>query len=187
MFGYFGKKNIEDVTHRIYTSIVKQSRQPGFYLNCGVPDTPDGRFDLIVVHTFLVLRRLKDETGKTTDLAQAIFDLMFADMDQNLREMGTGDMGVGKKIKALAEAFYGRLKAYESGLTGEASLEDALDRNLFRKTNPDQVQIKAMARYVRRESLQLDKMDEKDLLAGLLTFGPVPDLSDEKIDRQRSV
>jgi len=186
MFGFFAKRKLEGVTHRIYTSIVKQSRQPGFYLNCGVPDTPDGRFDMIVVHAFLILRRLKDETGKPTDLAQAIFDLMFADMDQNLREMGTGDIGVGKKIKAMAEAFYGRIKVYEARLTGEASLEEALQRNLYRKTNPGQVQIEAMARYVQREARQLSEMAENKLLAGELTFGPAPDLGQEKNDRQRS-
>jgi cytochrome b pre-mRNA-processing protein 3 len=176
MFGLFGDKNLEGATHRIYTSIVEQSRQPGFYLNCGVSDTPDGRFDLIVIHAFLVLRLLKNETGNSTDLAQSIFDLMFADMDQNLREMGAGDMGVGKKIKAMAEAFYGRVKAYEDGLTGEASLEDALQRNLYRKTNPDQVQIKAMAGYMQLEARQLGEMAEKKLLVGNLTFGPAPDL-----------
>ena len=186
MFGFFGKKNFEDATHRIYTSIVEQSRQPGFYLNCGVPDTPDGRFDLIVVHAFLILRRLKDETGKTTDLAQELFDLMFADMDQNLREMGAGDLGVGKKVKAMAEAFYGRIKVYEAGLMGEGSLVEALERNLYRKTNPDHVQVRAMARYMQREARQLGEIAEKELLAGALTFGPVPTLSDEKNDKHKS-
>jgi cytochrome b pre-mRNA-processing protein 3 len=100
--------------------------------------------------------------------------------------MGTGDIGVGKKIKAMAEAFYGRIKVYEARLTGEASLEEALQRNLYRKTNPGQVQIEAMARYVQREARQLSEMAENKLLAGELTFGPAPDLGQEKNDRQRS-
>ena len=95
------------------------------------------------------------EAAEASPLAQAIFDLLFSDMDQNLREMGTGDMGVGKKIKAMAEAFYGRLKAYEDGLTGEGSLEEALDRNLYRNTTPLPAHIEAFALYMRREARQL--------------------------------
>jgi len=183
MFGLFGKNKFRETTQGIYTTIVEQSRQPGFYLNCGVPDTPEGRFDMIVVHTFLVIRLLKDETGEAADLAQAIFDLLFSDMDQNLREMGTGDMGVGKKIKAMAEAFYGRLKAYEDGLTGEGSLEEALDRNLYRNTTPLPAHIEAFALYMRREARQLEERTVPKLLAGDITFGPVPPVSDESNDR----
>ncbi|NQV84839.1 MAG: hypothetical protein HQ494_13590 [Rhodospirillales bacterium] len=179
MFGIFGKNNFETLTQVLYTTIVEQSRQPGFYQNCGVPDTPDGRFDMIVVHSFLVLRLLKGETGDAPDLAQAVFDLMFADMDQNLREMGSGDLGVGKKIKAMAEAFYGRVEAYEAGLTGEASLEEALDRNLYRQTTIDPAQIASFARYMRREAGHLEEKTAKTLLAGDLSFGPVPSLVEE--------
>ncbi|MBT3307351.1 MAG: hypothetical protein HN377_12845, partial [Alphaproteobacteria bacterium] len=179
MFGLFGKNNFEALTQGIYTSIVEQSRQPAFYQSFGVPDTPEGRFDMIVVHTFLVLRLLKNETGEGTDLAQAIFDLMFADMDQNLRELGTGDTGIGKKIKAMAEAFYGRVEAYEAGLTGQASLEDALDRNLYRKTATDPAHIASFAHYVRREARQLEDKPLEALLAGDLTFGQPPSLLTE--------
>jgi cytochrome b pre-mRNA-processing protein 3 len=180
MFDLFGKNKFKETTQGIYTSIVEQSRQPGFYLNCGVPDTPDGRFDMIMVHTFLVIRLLKGKPGEAADQAQAVFDLMFGDMDQNLREMGTGDTGIGKKIKAMAESFYGRIKVYEDGLADEVSLEDSLDRNLYRKSTPLPAEIKAFAAYMRREARQLEEGGVDKLLAGELTFGPVPAVSVEE-------
>ncbi|MBC8338795.1 MAG: ubiquinol-cytochrome C chaperone family protein [Rhodospirillales bacterium] len=174
LFGIFPSNDFSDAAHRLYAAIVEQSRQPGFYLNCGVPDTPDGRFDMIMIHAYLVLDRLKDKSGEASRLSQEVFDILFADMDQNLREMGTGDMGVGKKIKAMAEAFYGRIEAYASGLKGEASLEDALARNPYRQANPDEAEIVALAAYMRRQAKQLEKAALEDLLAGTLVFGPAP-------------
>ena len=131
LFGLFGAKRFDEAAHRIYFSLVEQARQPGFYLSCGVPDTADGRFDMIILHAFLLLRRLKKDHEQTAELAQELFDLMFADMDQNLREMGLGDLAVGKRIKGMAAAFYGRIQAYEDGLAGnETMLVDSLRRNL---------------------------------------------------------
>ena len=105
-----------------------QARKPDFYRTAGVPDTVQGRFEMIALHMFLVLHRLKQEGGTGTDLAQNLFDLMFQDMDRNLRELGTGDLAVGKRIKTLAKELYGRIAAYEKGLnadTAPAELEQA--------------------------------------------------------------
>ena len=106
-------------------------------------------------------------------MGQAVFDLMFADMDQNLREMGIGDLGVGKRIKGMAEGFFGRVKAYEQGLddTPEA-LGNALKRNLFRESAPSEVQVSAIMAYMQREASRLDKIDTESLLAGEVTFEP---------------
>jgi cytochrome b pre-mRNA-processing protein 3 len=121
----------------LYGAIVAQARHPGFYLDFGVPDTPEGRFDMIVLHLALVCRRLGRaegaDQGPGRALSQAIFDMFCQDMDHNLREMGVGDLGVPKKMQKLGEAFYGRLDAYDRALavTGDADLAAALGRNVL--------------------------------------------------------
>src|SRR5262245_48094906 len=96
----------------LYAAAIAQARQPVFYAGLRVPDTVDGRFELVALHVFLILQRLKSEP-EATPFAQALFDTMFADMDRNLREMGVGDLSVGKKVKAMAQGLYGRIAAYE--------------------------------------------------------------------------
>jgi len=101
-----------------YMGIVAQSRQPVFYTDWQVPDTLDGRFDVLVLHLFLVLARCEDSVGEdsgpagATSFSRALAEMFFADMDRSLREMGAGDTGVGRRVKAMAEAFYGRMQAY---------------------------------------------------------------------------
>ena len=92
---------------RLYAAAVAQARQPAFYADCGVPDTPTGRFDVIVLHGFLLMHRLKAAPAGRP-LAQAFCDAVVEDMDRNLREMGIGDLSVGKKAKKLMQGFYGR-------------------------------------------------------------------------------
>src|SRR5512135_2803202 len=99
---------------RLYDAIVSQARRPEFYEGGGVPDSIDGRFELIVLHAYLVLRRLRAAGGAGEPLAQALVDVLFADLDASLREMGAGDLGVGKRVKRMATAFYGRIGAYEA-------------------------------------------------------------------------
>ncbi len=170
-------KSSTGAAERLYHSVVHQARQPDFYLKCGVPDTVDGRFDLIALHAFLVMRRLRGPDEENARLAQALFDVMFADMDRNLREMGTGDLSLGRKIRQLTEIFYGRIKAYEDGLATDAEagqLAQALRRNLFRKSEPNDRQVGAIARYVTREVSQSGQWDLDALRTGQLSFGPPP-------------
>ena len=170
-----GRKRFDAAARKIYVTLVEQARQPGFYTLCGVPDTADGRFDMILLHGFLLLRRLKRDHDRTADLGQAVFDLMFADMDQNLREMGVGDLAVGKRIKGMAQAFYGRIAAYEAGLAeGPEVLEDALRRNLYRHVSPEDGHVAAIAQYMDREAGLLDDIDTEIFFAGDLSFGPAP-------------
>ena len=93
------------VARRLYEAVVAQARQPVFFAEWGVPDTIDGRFEMVTLHAHLLLRRLKDGGAETAPLAQALFDVMFADMDASLREMGAGDLGVGRRVKQLATGF----------------------------------------------------------------------------------
>jgi len=134
MFGrLFAKYPLKVRARVLYDAVLEAARRPALYGPHGAPDTVDGRFDLIVLHAILLMRRLRDggEPGKR--LAQLVFDIMFDDMDAALREMGTGDLSVGKRIKAMGEAFYGRAKAYEAALSAgdEDALAGAMSRNMF--------------------------------------------------------
>jgi cytochrome b pre-mRNA-processing protein 3 len=122
----------------LYGAAVAAAREPWFYLSLGVPDTLDGRFDLIALHAFLLIHRLQDAPAPGPDLAQAVFDAMFSDMDNNLREIGVSDLTVGKRVRAMWEAFHGRAKVYAAALetADRGTLEAALARNVWRGAPP---------------------------------------------------
>lgn len=163
-------------------TVVEQARRPAFYARLGVPDSLDGRFDMIVLHAALLVRRLRGEGADGTRLAQALFDEMFADMDRSLREMGVGDLGVGKRVKSMAKAFYGRAAAYEKGLVSEdGSLAAALRRNLYgtvEATPPPEV-LAAMTAYVRRQAAALESQPAAGILAGSVQFDDPPAVAGE--------
>ena len=164
----------QDAADKLYRVVVAQSRQPGFYLSGGVPDSVDGRFELIALHTFLVLDRLKQDHPRGSALGQALHDIFFADMDHSLREMGAGDLGVGKRVKKMAQGFYGRVSAYETGLTGDGpSLEAALRRNLYGTLDQvDPAVLSAMSVYLEAQRSRLRGVSIEDILAGKLEFLP---------------
>lgn len=177
-FRIFQRKPKHGPADLLYAGLVAQARLPAFFLAGGVPDSVDGRFDMIALHAFLVLRRLSGPGASTaeTGMAQRVFDVMFADMDRNLREMGVGDLAVGAKIRAMLEAFYGRVAAYETGLAaaGDSVLADALARNLYRGATPMPGQLSQTAAYLRREAGGLTGNPAVRLLAGQISFGPPP-------------
>lgn len=158
----------------LYTAIVAQARRPEFYAALGVPDSVDGRFDMIALHMFLVLHRLKDAGEEATAASQELFDAMFQDMDRNLREMGAGDLGVGRRVRAMAEGLYGRIAAYEDGLGGDdAVLAAALRRNVFGTVNdpgPPVRALSALCGYVRAAATALAAQDIGRLVAGEVAF-----------------
>lgn len=160
-----------DAAHGLYAAAVNQARRPEFYVALAVPDSVDGRFDLVALHVFLVLHRLGRDGREAKPLAQAVFDLMFADMDENLREMGVGDLAVGKKVKTMAQAFYGRIAAYETGLADDEAMKDALARNLYRGAPVDEAILNALASYVRREDAALAHQALGDMKEGRVCFG----------------
>src|SRR5215211_1002809 len=158
-----------------YRRIVEQARRPGFFLSGGVPDTVDGRFELICLHAFLYLNRLKGEQPRTARFGRRFVAAMCADFDRSLREMGTGDLSVGREVKRMAEAFYGRFAAYKEGLAADdAVLRPALARNLFGTTVPDPTQLAAMAEYMRGQAAALSRQDAGALLAGDIAFSDPP-------------
>jgi cytochrome b pre-mRNA-processing protein 3 len=139
----FGSRTTQRASAALYGEIVAKARSVHFYRDWGVADSVDGRFDMIALMAGLVLRRLAQlsATGADLgrgDLAQSVFDLMFDDMSHNLTEMGVGDTGIPRKVQAMAQAFYGRAKAYDSALIqkGNAELIDAIIRNIYRGLKP---------------------------------------------------
>ena len=161
----------------LYTEIVRQARQPEFYNNLGIPDTSNGRFDLIALHAFIIMKRLKSIGKNGETLSQALFDCMFQDIDKNLREMGVGDLSVGKKIKNLAAAFYGRIKAYEDALLKtDEFVVAAFKRNIYLDSQPSSKQLNTLVNYFREqikesESWSLEKISEVDFV-----FKPPPNI-----------
>jgi len=159
-FSWLGRRRQrEEMVDALYAKAVAQARLPVFYAEREVPDTVDGRFDLLVLHVFLLLHRLGAEGRETKALNQGLFDLMFADMDRSLREMGVSDMSVGKRVKEMARAFYGRVDAYEPVLDDQAKLEEALARNLYRGAEVKQTSLAAMAHYIQRQVAALAALD----------------------------
>jgi cytochrome b pre-mRNA-processing protein 3 len=159
-----------DTIDVLYGTIVAQARLPTFYLQYGVPDTVNGRFDMIVLHVALVLRRLSVAPAPSQALGQEIFARFCRDMDHNLREMGVGDLAVPKHMQRVAEAFFGRAKAYESALAGEeaGALTAALARNVHGGSEtPGAVRL---ASYVRVAERHLAGLDTGALAQGDLSF-----------------
>ncbi len=180
MLGLFRRKRHERAGFALYTSAVQAARDPWFYNALGVADTLDGRFDLVGVHVFLIIARLRADTGAEPGpaVAQAVFDAMFADMDFNLREMGVGDMSVGKRVKEMWEAFHGRAQAYETALGADdaVALEEALGRNVWRGTAPHGAAA-ALAGYMRQQRAALADVPMAEFVAGAVQFRPVEALA----------
>jgi cytochrome b pre-mRNA-processing protein 3 len=160
----------------LYGVIVAQARSPAFYTAYGVPDTVQGRFDLIVLHLVLVLERLDaGGAGAGRGFGQELFDIFCHDLDGNLREMGVGDLAVPKRMRAFGEAFYGRQAAYHAAFAAadDRELEKALTRNIFEGTEiaPGACRL---ARYAHAALRQLESQDARALLGGEIVF-PKPE------------
>jgi cytochrome b pre-mRNA-processing protein 3 len=159
----------------LYGAIVAQARSAAFYTDYRVPDTVEGRFDLIVLHLVLLLRRLDRPGGAgrglvTRGVGQDLFDTFCRDLDANLREMGVGDLAVPKRMRAFAEAFYGRQAAYLAALDAAdpQAFEKALARNIY--PAGDAAAAARLAQYGRAAVRRLDAQDDSALLRGDVVF-----------------
>lgn len=172
--GLFRRGRHERAGFQLYTTAVSAAREPFLYAHCGVPDTLDGRFDLIGLHAFLVIHRLTREAEPGPTLAQAVFDAMFSDMDINLRELGVGDLSVGRKVKEMWDAFHGRSKVYTTALEADdpEALEAAITRNVWRGTEPPAGAPAALARVVRAQIAHLATQPLTALAKGEIRFLP---------------
>jgi cytochrome b pre-mRNA-processing protein 3 len=175
-FNHFRKPRMppRGTIEAIYGMIVTQAREPLFYRNLGVSDTVNGRFDLLILHLWMVLRRLRPMAGGE-GLTQALFDRFCEDMDGNLREMGVGDLTVPKRMQAFGEAFYGRVAAYDLALSeGAEPLAQALCKNIL---NGGQIEnARRLAVYAASVIADLDAQDDLSLLAASWKF-PLPEFA----------
>lgn len=168
----FSPAPFTDEAHMGYVALVEQARKPWFYAKQSVPDTVDGRFDMIILHIFLLIHRLRGEPSQDAAyFARALSEVFFSDMDRNIREMGSTDTGVGKRIKNMAQAFYGRLSAYENGMISSENLRSALKNNIYRaSSNILDTQLAEMEHYIQRNREQLASQPLQELLAGRIRF-----------------
>jgi cytochrome b pre-mRNA-processing protein 3 len=162
----------------LYTRAVAAARQPWFYTELGVPDTLDGRFDMVGLHVWLLIRHLRRQPPPGPALAQAVFDAMFSDMDNTLRELGVGDLSVGKKVKVMWEALHGRAAAYEAAIDDPdpAVLAEALRRNVWRNA-ADGIGPARLATVVRAQDASLASMPPGAFTDGTLAFAAAAEAS----------
>lgn len=154
-----------------YAQVLSHIRNPEFYRGFGVPDTQEGRFDLLLVHIFLMIDRMLQESAAMQDFNQALFDVTFADMDQTLREIGIGDTGVPKRMRRMMKAFNGRMHAYSAAMQGGEALEAVLVRNLYATVeNPDPVCVSRMKNYVQASRDLIKQQPLAALLDGRASF-----------------
>jgi cytochrome b pre-mRNA-processing protein 3 len=168
---FFSPTASAKIAREIYLLIVAKARQPYFYADLGVPDTVDGRFDMITLHAILVIEFIVQGGNASKALSQQLFDEMFADMDRSLREMGAGDLSVGKKVRKMAEVFYGRAKAYREALAqqDEDGLTAALARNVYGgEGRPENA--RQLARYALAAAKSLSASRRRDIQADSLQF-----------------
>lgn len=177
MFRWTKRSPRADTIRTLYGVIVAQARRPAFYANYGVADTPEGRFDLILLHLILFVRRLRVEAAPIRALGQGAFDLFCRDMDHSFREMGIGDLAVPRHMRRVAEAFYGRAAAYDEAIAtaGEEQLAAVLARNIFPESTAPSACARRLAGYVRAAIAELDRQEAATFAQARIGF-PDPDL-----------
>jgi len=163
---------VQKTATELYGSIVTQSRDPKFYLVSGVADTIDGRYGVLVLHMWLALGRLRHEGQSAIGLSQALLEAFITDMDDNMREIGVGDLSVPRKVKKAAAGLYDRGRAYDAALAAgdgdglAATIAQHMDR-------PSEWPGGAtLAAYLRRAHAHVAALPGGELLAGRLTFPP---------------
>jgi cytochrome b pre-mRNA-processing protein 3 len=154
-----------ETARRLCAVLMMQARTPAFFTRFRVPDTMDGRFDLVALHAWLMLELL----GSDPAVSQALVNEIFVQFDEALRDLGTGDVGMNRRLKTMAGAFYGRLQAYRNAST-QQDLAQAIRRNLYRGALDRQPEADALAAYAMRSRSHLANLDS----AGGVEFAPLP-------------
>lgn len=184
------------VVEALYDEAVRRARQPVFYLDLDVPDTLDGRYDMLVLHVHALFRRLgalrreqasdsggPEERTEAAGLSQALFDHMIRDLDSNLREAGVSDMRIGSRMKKLARGFYGRVAIYDAALDAgdDAALRDALDRNVYQKVAAPPESLAALTAYAREVMAAADSWTWETVSRGAVRYPDPPVSSRESV------
>ncbi|VAV90317.1 Ubiquinol-cytochrome C chaperone [hydrothermal vent metagenome] len=174
----FSKFSYMPPERAVYAQIVAKARQPWLYLHAGVPDTVTGRFDMITLHSFFVMEHLGGKGKKESKFNQVLFDEVFLDMDHSLREMGVGDLSVGKKVRKMSAIFYGACNGYRSALAEpkedrEKALGEAFKRNVLgKKIEPEKCN--NLVGYAFETKKQVEAISVRALLAGKFNWPDLP-------------
>lgn len=168
----FPVKPAQTAGRALYAALVEQSRTPALYESFGVPDTAEGRFEIYTLHLVLLVDRLRGQGPRAGEVSQVLFDTYLQGLDDALRELGVGDLSVGKKMRKLGEAFYGRAKAYEeafSALPDVSALNALIGRTVW--DGADQERPGSLGRYVCGQREVLAGQDLDAVLSGQVTWG----------------
>jgi cytochrome b pre-mRNA-processing protein 3 len=172
---WFGPRPAVQAGRALYTVAVAQARQPAFYQQLAVPDATESRFELYSLHVVLLLHRLKGQGAAPTEAAQALFGAYVQALDSALREMGVGDLSMAKKMRKLAEAFYGRVKAYDGALLAlpgdPAELSATLGRTVY--ADIENAPVAALSDYAARCVAALATQDLDALMQGSVIWPEV--------------
>jgi cytochrome b pre-mRNA-processing protein 3 len=164
------RRSEREAAERIYAACREAARRPALYLELGVPDTLDGRFEMMAFALFPVLDRLMHAPGEEPELARLVSESLVDDMDAVFREMGMADTAVPKRMKTLYRSFAGRMSAYRQGMEGgEAALAEAVARNVFPDAPPDE-RAQDLATYLKAATEVLAAADISDLRRGAVPF-----------------
>jgi cytochrome b pre-mRNA-processing protein 3 len=164
---FLARKSTKGAARRLYDEAVAQGRRPALYARLGAPDTVEGRFEILTLHVILLIDRLRAEGAAAAQLRQALFDVYVGDLDGALREMSVGDLAVGKRMKALGGAFYGRARAYEAAfqrLPDLAMIEEVVARTIL--DGVDAADPAPLAAYLTRRRESLAACETATLLKG---------------------
>ena len=176
MFLSARRRKREETIERLYGAIVAHSRLPVFYRSLAVPDTIEGRFDLLILHVHLIFRRLAGADEQFRRIGQDVFDRFLADMDASLRELGVGDLAVPKRMRMMGEAFYGRAAVYDAAIAeaGDEALAVSLQRNVYANGAGTGEKAALLARYTRKAVAALAVQDVAAIASGAVEF-PEPE------------
>lgn len=163
----------------LYRLAADKARDPAFYRDAHAPDTVEGRFELYMIHVILLAMRLRGEGRRAAETSQVMFDAFLRGLDDAMREMGVGDLSVGKKMRRLGEAFYGRAKRYDELIGDPAGLEALVRRTLYADAEGADADrgAAAVAAYAARAHAHLAGQPTERLLAGEATFPPLAPIS----------
>ena len=173
MFSIFKKqdKPFEYEAMQLYNAAMEKARQEKLYEAYAVPDSMDGRFEMVALHVVLIMRRLNSDKSRTELLSQALFDIMFADMDESLRAVGIGDMGITKRMKFLMRGFNGRAHIYSAALDAKdvEALKMVLSKNVYEERVSDK-KLELLAQYVIAHQEKLEGNGLGDLVSGVVKW-----------------
>jgi cytochrome b pre-mRNA-processing protein 3 len=179
MFNFWRKNPLRDQADALYEHVVAGARRPEFFLNGHVPDTVQGRLEAMTIHTLLILRRLTTCPEPGPGIAQLLTDRVFAEYDRALREIGVGDLSVGKKMKKIAASYNGSAKAYLSALDAgdAAALAEALERNIH-APGPVSQPSRLIAQAMLASDQAMRKRSLEEIMAGTVPWPVIDGLGD---------